>query len=226
MNEGGDVVERKIRTRSIEVPKEKDYVCGKCSAKGDCADSYADAHKKHMVFYWDETQGEHGKIICVKCGHWLETKEELYENLPVKEIQQYGFWIRFAKEHFIPCDICQDELHNLLFDKTIWTTIPEDKEMIKLEIRFAEDKYRVDQKTEFKLNFVFKLDQSYRTGGYVATFRICGDCQHKLEEILLDEELCIGNKDTEPAIELWRKWEYMEEPDEKTKERIKDWKEE
>jgi hypothetical protein len=150
-----DKMERKIRKRTIHVPREGNYICGKCGVKGDCDDSKEDAKKNNEAFYWDENAGEHGKITCLKCNHWLETKEELEEPLEIVEIQQYGFWIRMAKENFIPCKECQD----------------------------------------------------------------------KLDKLLSTSELCIGNKDTEPPIELWRKWESLEEPDEKTKQRIKDWKE-
>jgi hypothetical protein len=107
MNEGGDVVERKIRTRSIEVPTEKDFICGKCNVKGNCEDSKEDAIKNGMAFYWDEKAGERGKIVCAKCGHWLETKKELYDNLPIKEILTWTFYFRMIKTSFTPCERCQ-----------------------------------------------------------------------------------------------------------------------
>jgi len=116
---------RLIRTKTISVPKESGFICGKCGATGDCADDREHALNCpnkgqagfNFAFYWDKDAGEHGKIVCIKCNHWLETKKELETEIKVKEIQQYGFWLRFLSEHFIPCTNCQERIHELILQK-------------------------------------------------------------------------------------------------------------
>lgn len=76
MNDGGDIVKRKIRERTIFVPKEENFGCKKCHVEGDCANNKKEAmnsilKEKKYPFYWDGNAGEHGKIVCLKCGHWF-----------------------------------------------------------------------------------------------------------------------------------------------------------
>jgi len=119
--------------------------------------------------------------------------------------QQYGFWLRgFVSEHFIPCEKCQDELHSLLFDDTIWGTVLPEKEPVELKIEFSEKYYKNDKRVKFMLNFVFQRDKRYREGGYIQGFKPCEKCGAKLKMILLEKELHIGSE-TKPPVELWRK---------------------
>lgn len=108
------MMERQIRERTIEVVKEEGFICGKCNAKGNCADTKDIAIKDEVAFYWDKKEE---KITCVKCGHQLTEKKELYDYIKVKEIQQYGFWLRFLSEHFVPCVDCQERIHKLIISK-------------------------------------------------------------------------------------------------------------
>jgi len=111
---GGDSM-REIRERTIEVVKEEGFICGKCGAKSEqLADSRDDASIKGIDLYWDEKEQV---IACRKCGHQLTSKKELYNYPKIKEIQQYGFWLRFLSEQFIPCPACQNRIHKLIISK-------------------------------------------------------------------------------------------------------------
>lgn len=209
----------RTRKRTISVPREENFVCRICKAKGNCSDE----KNNKDPFFWNKDEG---KITCVECGNQLETKEELKEDLLITEIQQYGFWIRFLSEHFIPCKECQEKLDKLLYEKTIWRTLNPDQPLITMEIRFAEVEYdwQKDDILKFDLNFVFRLDKSYKEGGYTETFVPCKRCVEEFKKLMINKEFHIGN-DNKPLIEFWRSWEYLEEPDEETKKRIEDWEE-
>lgn len=104
------------RKRKLEVPKEENYTCKKCGkTTKKMAESKEDALAKGVNIYWDEVKG---KILCT-CGHWLGEREELYDFPEITEVQQYGFWLRFLSEHFIPCKHCQEELDKLLRNKEL-----------------------------------------------------------------------------------------------------------
>ena len=110
-NEGDKMLERK---RKLEVPKEENFTCKKCGKTTmKMADNRDDAIIKKVNIYYDEKQG---KILCT-CGHWLGEQEELYNYPEITEIQQYGFWLRFLSEHFIPCVNCQGKIHKLVVSK-------------------------------------------------------------------------------------------------------------
>ena len=99
----GTSIKRRTRVRKVWVAKEE-FACKKCGAE-DIDIGY---EEKEKILY------------CKKCGHKLTEKEELEEELIFNEIQQYGFWIRFVKEHFVPCKKCQDKLHISLFRNGTW----------------------------------------------------------------------------------------------------------
>jgi len=180
-------LKRKTRKRTQWFPKEDGYICGTCKAKGDCSDE----KNSTEPFFWDE---EAKKITCVKCGHQLTTKEELEDKFIVEEIQRYGFWLRFASEHFIPCKNCQEVLHKALFRrKATWY--------------INDDKMGVDLAISTYGNICYF---SFRWIEPALYFTPCDNCIRKLRGIIKDKELHIGN-DVKPPVELWRKWEHIEE---------------
>jgi len=195
-----DNMKRKIRTRKMWVPKENGFICGKCGAKGDCTDYKAEAVKGNIPFYWNEKAGEHGKIVCIKCNHWLETKEELEDLIDYKEIQRYGFWLRFASTHFIPCDECQDKLHEALMTSRI-----------KINRTDSLSLTRGDGEVwQFSLSLVFSMLGKYPKYKASLLFIPCEECQKELQKIWENKELHIGN-DVKPMVELWRTWEMIED---------------
>lgn len=167
-------IKRRRRIRKEWIIKEE-FSCKKCGAGNDDIE-------------WNEKKQV---LFCKKCGHELRAKNELEEQVDFKEIQTYGFWIRFIKEHFIPCDKCQDRLHRLLYRSGTWY-INDGNMGVDLAI-FGGQCY-------FSVRWMQKA----------VYFTPCPECAKKLKELVLYKKLCIGNKETEPAIELWRKWELIE----------------
>ena len=180
-------MKRKTRIRTEWLPKEDGFVCGKCKGTGKCADDknkfLADCTAQ---FYWNEEQE---KIIC-KCGRKLTTKEELEEQIDFKEIQQYGFWIRFMSDHFNPCVKCQDKIHTILMKSGAWY-INNNKMDVDLTI-FGDQCY-----------FSFKWLTAH------TRFTPCPKCIKQLQTKIRTSELHIYN-DTKPIIELWRRWDLIE----------------
>jgi len=207
----------KTRKRTISVPKEDNFICGKCSTRGSC-----DEKGSNTEFYWDEDEK---KIICKKCGHRLTTEKELKDEILITEIQQYGFWLRFISEHFIPCKKCQEELDKIF--NLMWTRLTEETPndcTIDLGNPFCITLHILRNKNDL-IEFRFTLAFVSPSPVDSYTFVPCDEeCQGRLWRLFSEKEMHIGN-DEKPLIELWRNWEYLEEPDEKTKERIKDWAE-
>lgn len=192
-----DKVRRKIRTKDMWLPREDGFICGRCNAKGDCVDSL-EYDLETTIFYWDDKEQ---KIICRKCGKWLTDKTELEEKVKIREIQTYGFWLRFASEHFIPCNKCQDKLHNIL---------------TKNKMTFLNSKCITMMEFPKKKHWIFIL-------WFLETsqsFTPCKKCQPKILKKIDEKELHIGS-DGKPLVELWRKWDIIDEPAEIIKE-IKD----
>lgn len=188
-------MKRKTRVRTVSVPKEDGFICSKCGAKGDCGDSIKDK----TPFYWDEKEKN---IICKKCGRQLCKKSELEDELEVPEIQLYGFWLRFASEHFIPCEKCQDKLHKMLMSRQVAFYEPE---CITLEL--------LEKKKKPVWQFLLRFIQcGALSNGEV--FRPCDECQKELTTIWTTKKLHIGN-DIKPMVELWRKWDIVDEPEDK-----------
>lgn len=191
-----DKVKRKIRKRTISVPREDGFICSICKAKGNCSD------KKNSTdpFFWDE---DIKKITCVNCGNRLTTKKELEEDLIVTEIQQYGFWLRFASEHFIPCRKCQDELHEMMMTETVAMnnqgniTI----ESLRMKPMIGDTRSRIIWCLVLRF-LTCKIPDKI--------FRPCEKCQKRIQKIWKNKELHIGNE-TKPMVELWRKWDYIED---------------
>lgn len=185
-----DKVKRKTRIIKIWVPRENNFVCGECGARGDCGENEAYAMENNLPFYWDDGED------CIMCrnAHKLTTKEELEKQIPVKEIQQYGFWLRFVSEHFIPCDKCQDKLHEKLMNS---------------QVAFYNNLYITLEKLKKGWQFILGFVQcgSLSKG---EDWIPCDKCQKELQEIWEDKELHIGN-DVKPMVELWRKWEIVDE---------------
>ena len=179
-------MKRKTRVRTEWLPKEDGFVCGKCKRTGDCAGDMLELVNSDAQFYWDEEQE---KIIC-KCEHKLTTKEELEEPVEFKEIQEYGFWIRFISDHFNPCYKCQDAIHTVLTKSGAW--------------------YIIDNKMD--VNLTIFGDQCYFTFKWLTIntrFTPCPDCIKKLQTKIRTNELHMYN-DTKPIIELWRRWDLIE----------------
>jgi len=187
---------RKIRKRTISIPREDGFICGNCGSKGQCGDSMSGSSDK---FYWDEDEK---KIICKKCGRRLTTKKELEEDIIITEIQQYGFWLRFASEHFIPCSKCQDELHEMMMTEAVAMnnqgniTI----ESLRMKPMIGDVQPRIIWCLVLRFLTCRMPDK---------IFRPCGKCQKRIQKIWANKELHIGNE-TKPMVELWRKWDDIE----------------
>lgn len=110
--------------------------------------------------------------------------------------QQYGFWLRgFTSEHFIPCEKCQDELHEMLMTRKNTQTV---------QIFFYEQSSimltMLSDEWQFQLDFLSAPN----------IFKPCGECQKKLQDIWENKELHIGSE-VKPPIELWRRMQTVEE---------------
>lgn len=180
---------RKTRIRTVSVPKEDNFWCSNCKATGACDD------KESAPFFYDEAQEE---IVCRKCKNLLGKEEELNDKLRIKEIQVYGFWLRFASSHFNPCGKCQDKLHISLFEKSGTWYICDKNFAVNLTV------------------FGGKCYFSFRWLEKAMYFTPCKDCDKKLRTIIRRSELHIYN-DVKPVIELWRVWDHLEEIDDETK---------
>lgn len=187
-------MKRQIRTRKIWLVREENFICGTCKAKGGCSDE----KNSTEPFFWDENAR---KITCVKCGHQLTTKQELEEQVEIKEIQQYGFWLRFMSKHFIPCDKCQEKLNEIL---TLQTGMP-----LEFGNPLCVSLYVYKIKKDV-VGFYFVLSFVSPTPTTSYHFVPCNDCQGKLRKLFIEKELHIGNE-IKPMIELWRKWEIVDE---------------
>lgn len=181
------------------LPRENNFYCINCKAKGGCSDEKGSKEP----FFWDENAQ---KITCVNCSRQLTRRRELEEKVKIKEIHQYGFWLRFMSEHFIPCDKCQEELNEVLtlqhssFKKgmTLDFSSPLCVSLHAFKSRRDLPEFR------FTLSFVSPT----QTTSY--HFAPCNDCQGKLWHIFSKKELHIGNEN-KPLVELWRKWEIVDE---------------
>jgi len=200
-----DKVKRKTRIRTEWIPRENNFICSDCNSKGGCGDNKQNAIKNKLPFFWDE---RYKKIVCL-CGHWLESKEELEEQVDIKEIQQYGFWLRFMSEHFIPCDKCQERLNNVLTLQTKMMLDFDNPCCITLRA------YKCEQNSLPEFTFILSFVSPTTTTSY--RFHVCDDCQGKLWHLFSKKELHIGN-DTKPLVELWRKWEIIDDDTEGLKQ--------
>jgi len=127
---------------------------------------------------------DHGiRFVCYKCAHRKTLQR-----------QRYGFWLRFLSEHFIPCEECQDKLHELI--NTNEVDFHKEYNSITLIISEKENKL----KARFKLGFLWRD----------SIFTPCKLCQKKIVELWQTNELHIGN-DIKPMVELWRDWADVEE---------------
>lgn len=178
-----------MRLKTISVSKEDGFVCGKCGAKGNCDDSKELAIKNKKAMYWDEKAGEYGKIVCLKCGHLLETKEELEMELKVIEIQQYGFWLRLLSEHFRPCPSCQEKLHKLLLSKEMHIG-NEEKPPIELWRLWEGITIEKKPNNAFCKEYCvicarwFDADLDYIYDCQELNGYVCYDCAHSAEKLL------------------------------------------
>lgn len=135
-----------------------------------------------QTLYFTESQG----IVCYNCAF-----------VQVNEIQQYGFWLRFASEHFIPCDECQEKLHKMITSlKTAFCK----SDCIILEEYPKKGQWR------FVLRF---LSVGLSGLSDADVFIPCGKCQSEILKKFDERELHIGS-DEKPLIELWRRWEAIE----------------
>ena len=123
------------------------------------------------------------------------------------EIQYYGFYLRFAKEVFIPCLECQEELQRIIDSHTIRIIESSNKIILLRHDLERMDMKRKTTETAYRNMIAFSL----RFLRYDPTFVPCYKCQKKLQKILENAELIIGNKDYEPMIEFFRKWRPLEE---------------
>lgn len=163
----------KERIKRISVDKE-DVFCPKC---------------KSVDIDFDYLKCEH-------CGYALGT-EDVMEKIDIVEVQEYGFWLRFMSEHFIPCEKCQEELSNI-FEKVEEQLDFNNPNCVSLHFWKNYEQNQVE--CSFTLSFVSPTP----TSSY--EYKPCKKCQKKILKKFSEKELHIGN-DSKPLIELWRKWD-------------------
>lgn len=125
-------------------------------------------------------------------------REECKENFPdnpcdCKEVLTYGFFLRFAKESYIPCPKCQGRLHELLMQNN-WDI------SATVSVGFYYSPSLSREVIKFRMFFLPEgLMEKYWTP--------CDNCQKYLLNIVRKSELILGHKEyTNPPVELWRKW--------------------
>ena len=133
----------------------------------------------NLDYIWEHKEGGY---ICYKCAE----SAVLYR-------QQYGFWLRgLMSEHFIPCEECQDKLHEMMMTMTVAF---HSQDCITIETL----------KKKGKLEWQFLL--RFLTCGSLSekeVFKPCGKCQKKLHNLWETKELHIGSE-IKPVVELWRR---------------------
>jgi Zn ribbon nucleic-acid-binding protein len=190
----------RTRKRTIWVAKEDGFICGTCKAKGGCSDEKDSTEP----FFWDD---DAKKITCVKCGHQLTTKEELEDPLIIDEIQMYGFWLRFLSEHFIPCKTCQEKLDKVFSLSRLTKNIRVNS--LKLQSPHCITLHISKNERDLE-EFMFMLGFASENPLLTLEFVPCDKCQGKLLKTFNSKEIHIGN-DSKPLVELWRKWEHIDE---------------
>jgi len=175
----------KARVKEEWVCKEE-FSCIKCGRENTVG--WNDKGSNHPL-----TEPE-GVLFCKRCGHELTTKEELEDLVYSIEVLQFGFFIRFIHDHFIPCGKCQGELEKILMGKIKQWEIDEP---LRVELDYFGPKWR----------FRFPWIRTGQDAKDVNVVILCKKCSDVLEEGIINaKELHIGNKDLEPPIEVWRKW--------------------
>ena len=118
------------------------------------------------------------------------------------KILTYGFFLRFAKQNYIPCPKCQERLHEILMSHK-WTLLSP----LMVELLYIPKNIKIHT---FYISFGLKFlsihgdaSPSYGT----PTWTPCDACQKYLLKTIRESEFILGNKDyTDPPVELWRKW--------------------
>lgn len=130
-------------------------------------------------------------------GYYTKTKG--------REIDQIGFYLRFAHTHFVPCKQCQKKLIKQL-KNAVWD-LDAKRDDIGL-LRATENTF------QFRIPFI---------DGY---FVPCENCQKELEKTIFEADLTISNNDYIPPIELYRKCDEIDDDAWETLEKHKATKEE
>lgn len=157
------------------------YVCG------TCGEDFTLKGPHLWVIPAKATTSNRDMFICYECAE----AKVIYR-------QQYGFWLRgFASEHFVPCEKCQDKLHEMMMTMTVAFHT---QDCITIETVDVNDKIV----WQFLLRFLTFIEN---------VFRPCEECQKKLQKIWETKELHIGNEN-KPPVELWRKVnQVIQKPD-------------
>jgi len=176
MTEVNERVKEQIREEWLV---KEEFSCKKCGASGD-------------DIGYNEPDGA---IFCKKCSHTLTEKNELEDLVYFVEFCQYGFFMRIFHDHFIPCDECQEKFEKILVGKIKdWYIydLP-----LKVELDYFGPQWR----------FKFPWIGTTKSVNDVNVVLLCKKCGKVLEDGMVNaDKWTIGNKDYEPAIELWRKW--------------------
>lgn len=178
------------RIRKIWFNREK-FSCKQCGAGNDDI-CWNDSGSDHPTTEPEEV------LFCKKCGHKLTAKDELEELVSIVEELQYGFYLRFASESFIPCEKCQDLIHEEMMGNLVFH---DERQQVILETRQA-NLYKEGKVKIWKVFFGFLEFQP--------TIEFCEHCSRQLNKIWDTKELHIGN-DVKPLVELWRRWEINDE---------------
>jgi len=117
----------------------------------------------------------------------------------ITQVLRYGLWLRFAHEHFNPCEKCQLKIHEALFTSR-WSI--GENPMVYLNFDYGFESPAV-----FVFNFLSQENIMSHT-----EVELCKKCTDNLKDKVLNAgELNIGNKDWSiPPVELWRRWEIKE----------------
>lgn len=174
----------KERIRRSWLTKDE-FSCSKCNASGKDI-GWNDRNSKHPKGQPEDV------LFCKKCGHELREKEELEELVAFVEYREFGFYLRFASGHFIPCRKCQEDLDKAFNTKGLRISA---KNTLILE--------RNDGEYTFVCAFIRAFPRRPKVGAYLLV--PCKKCQKVLEGVIENKELHLGN-DVKPPVEFWAKW--------------------
>lgn len=179
---------------------------------------------RHEISHFYSANEEGQPRMCFCCEREFKLKKSAYlidkkgkhyplcyncKDVQFVEARRYGFWLRFAHEHFIPCDKCQDKLEDYLFNATIWA-INNDKMTVDLVVSFP----KVEEEPRCYFAFRWIEPAVYWTP--------CKKCQEKLRDTIANaNEMTVGNKDYRPPIELWRRWDIDDKRTRKLERELK-----
>lgn len=190
------------KMKKISIPTREVYLYRQDQIKKVYFNDLVNTDKDEKFFYCrfcEENFKGNGKFL------WYHKEEIIcYKCVDGRVVEQmtYGFYLRFAHDHIRPCVECQSKLHNLLFGNTSYTWNFNDSVKISLHM----ETWNISPTVSFSLGF---LKENVLIS---VSFELCMKCSEKTFNMIQNaSELTIGNKDYEPPVELWRRWEINDE---------------